>query len=261
MRKSAFINYSRCDLVKKCPKCQRSYGEDLNFCLDDGTVLVDAAANTSFPEAETLVNTQPPITIPNNPPRPTVYAIPNQPFQTAQRGLNPLIYAVLGIGLLMVGLVVGGGIVLFVNPKPNNDNNSGQVTTNRTTNSSNIINSSSNGWKDKSEDKNTNTVPTPEKSATPKPSPTVANIEPSPTAKPIGCYLHDGGKGEGEVRVRQNCDYLDCENDDSTVVGIFPNRTPVQKLGGSVQSDNFTWTKVKLKGRTVWVATSKIRCD
>ena len=79
--------------MKQCPQCRKIYTDDeLNFCLDDGSVLVNADRVT---EEETVVL----------PPR-----TPAQPA-VARRGVGSII-AFIAVGL--VALVMGGAIVAWV---------------------------------------------------------------------------------------------------------------------------------------------------
>lgn len=66
------------------------------------------------------------------------------------------------------------------------------------------------------------------------------------------------------VRVRADCDMQDCDNDSSTIVGEYPDNTPVRVVkGAKIQGARFTWVKVIIidSGQAVWVASTKIKCN
>lgn len=101
--------------MKICPRCQRTYPDDnLNFCLDDGSVLTQAGPATP---PETVLMNQPRMTDPNT-------GQPSQPGMQAGWNTAPQQYSVqpkkssktwlwvLGI-LALVGLLCGGGIIGF----------------------------------------------------------------------------------------------------------------------------------------------------
>ena len=100
--------------MKKCPQCSSVYGDDVQFCLNDGTPLVEEnftlpSAGSDF-EAETIIRHDPiVVNIPGeNYPPPNVYQTP--PVETViiekpVRRRNPLVF-------LLFGLLLGGGLVL-----------------------------------------------------------------------------------------------------------------------------------------------------
>ena len=66
------------------------------------------------------------------------------------------------------------------------------------------------------------------------------------------------------VRVRVNCDTQDCETDANTIAGEYVSGTPVTVIKGSgLRGERFIWVKVIIKesGETVWVASSKVKCE
>ena len=80
-----------------------------------------------------------------------------------------------------------------------------------------------------------------------------------------GCTLYNDNPYQVTVNVRSNCDTKPCGYDESTVIGEYPNNTPV-RVNRSVAgrtSGRFTWIQVVLAktGQTVWVASSKVRCQ
>ncbi|MBK8467076.1 MAG: hypothetical protein IPL32_14745 [Chloracidobacterium sp.] len=105
--------------MKICPRCQKTYADDnLNFCLEDGSVLTAAASGQILPE--TLVMNEPRITQPQpSPGTSTSGSPPNWQQQPQQYAMQPPKKSskawlwVLGIlGILI--LLCGGGFVGFV---------------------------------------------------------------------------------------------------------------------------------------------------
>ena len=77
------------------------------------------------------------------------------------------------------------------------------------------------------------------------------------------CYLHNDNPNYSVVNIRENCDVKACGYDDSTIIGEYPNNTPVRVSDGSGRkSGRFTWIQVILipNGQAVWVASTKVRC-
>jgi hypothetical protein len=101
-------------------------------------------------------------------------------------------------------------------------------------------------------------TPTPAQMATPSPS--IVQSTPEPESN---CVLYNDKADKSVVRVRMNCDTQDCDNDSNTIAGEYPDNTPIRVIKGtSVRGAQFTWIKVVItgSGRTVWVASSKIKC-
>jgi hypothetical protein len=103
--------------MKICPRCQRTYTDDnLNFCLDDGVVLQQAAGQQE-PPATVFMN-QPPPTDPRavQQSQPTVQqpawnTAPQQFGQPPKKSSKSWIWVLLI--LVLVVLVCGGGLVGF----------------------------------------------------------------------------------------------------------------------------------------------------
>ncbi|MFN0279589.1 MAG: hypothetical protein ACKVRN_13490 [Pyrinomonadaceae bacterium] len=105
--------------MKICPKCQKTYADDnLNFCLEDGSVL-SAASAPLMPE--TVVMNEPRITQPQSqaPPPPSQPGWQPPPTQPQQYSMQPpkkssktwiWVVAILGILLVLCG---GGGIFSY----------------------------------------------------------------------------------------------------------------------------------------------------
>lgn len=94
--------------MKICPKCRTQFGDDLNFCLNDGTTLKDSSSfnpeNTiSSTDSATLEFKSPPTANQNQP--------ANQPaFAQLPRKSNALIIlgGVFGLILLVIATIAGG---------------------------------------------------------------------------------------------------------------------------------------------------------
>lgn len=90
--------------MKRCPACQKTYGDEQNFCLDDGTTLVADASGSFGHNAPTEVM-QSPQTAGNR------YAPQTQPYATPyatppQQKRSPLPWIILG-AVVLIGAVVG----------------------------------------------------------------------------------------------------------------------------------------------------------
>ena len=293
--------------MKKCPKCQKSYQDDLNFCLQDGSPLVEEVINQSPSEADTQVITsnaegqnasvvtenvsdkvikerEEPIRIDidQNPTAVSSAPIANYQQAPASKSSAP-IFILMACVFLVLGIAGGAGLFWFIGslegsktkkPKvvtvketPPDENYSpptvdigeddmptetpSPTATPKKTPKDKVKNPSDDEFDEDDDDfdePDPTPTPKPKKTATPKP-------------KPKGCYLHDGGKGGGEVRVRVYCDRYDCTQDSRTIAGRAPNKTPVKRLSGRVSSGGFTWVRISIYGRIGWVAASKIRCS
>ncbi len=112
--------------MKICPKCQKTYSDDnLNFCLDDGSVLSQSAAPPAEDKLpETVMMNSPRVTSANSPVDPAPPAWGHQQQSQPTWGATPAFQAaatkpksktwiwVLGI-LAVVVFVCGGGLVGF----------------------------------------------------------------------------------------------------------------------------------------------------
>lgn len=260
--------------MKRCPKCAKTYDENLSFCLQDGTALILDVPNDQATEAETQI-------VPNYAPEPTqqspIYVdlgenqtvaslTPTPTFQPQTADVNPtkgtsiLTYLLLAALFLALGVIGGGGLVLFM----------GGFSADKTV----------------AKDEPSNDIPVEKKEEvivkeTPRETPKIEKEEPideddeddidadeildqlfetpTPTPKRQTCYLANGSGGE--VNVRSGCDYSNCTTNPNTIARTYANRTPIAKLGKSVRSGKFTWVKISIKGRSYWVASSKIRCS
>lgn len=103
--------------MKICPRCQKTYSDDnLNFCLEDGSVLTVASAGQILPE--TLVMNEPRITQPQ-PASGTTTSSPPPNWQPQQYSMQPpkksskaWLWVVGVLGVLI--LLCGGGFVAAV---------------------------------------------------------------------------------------------------------------------------------------------------
>ncbi|HEY0406946.1 MAG TPA: hypothetical protein VGC89_14530 [Pyrinomonadaceae bacterium] len=163
-----------------------------------------------------------------------------------QRGLRPWVLGALAVGVLLIGLLIG----VWMSQRPNASSSNQAAAT-------------------PTPARATPTKPTP----TPTPTPALVTATPTPgplaTASPRNvesepeCMLYNDRADRSGVKVRMNCDTKDCESDDSTIVGEYPDRTRVQVIKGSnVKGKRFTWVKVIIveEKRAVWVASAKIKC-
>lgn len=122
--------------MKVCPRCQKTYTDDnLNFCLDDGSVLSQASGSDALPE--TVLINQPRMTSPNQPagsqpgsqggwgssPGPNPGTSPQSySMQPPAKSSKTWIWVVGILGL--VALVCGGGLVGFFAYVASQDTNS-----------------------------------------------------------------------------------------------------------------------------------------
>ncbi len=105
--------------MKICPRCQKTYADDnLNFCLEDGSVLTAAPAQQIMPE--TVVMNEPRITQPQPPPSTSTAGPPpnwQQPpqqysMQPPKKSSKTWLWVVGILGVLV--LLCGGGFVGFL---------------------------------------------------------------------------------------------------------------------------------------------------
>jgi len=123
--------------MKVCPRCQKTYSDDnLNFCLDDGTVLTQASVPpTQESMPETVFMSQPRQTSPhtsfgNEPSAQTSWNPQASPYAQPPAKKSRAWIWVLGI-LGLLTLVCGGGLVGFiayVASLPDNTSNRGNGT-------------------------------------------------------------------------------------------------------------------------------------
>jgi hypothetical protein len=111
--------------MKRCPKCRRKYGdESLNFCLDDGSPLIDE------PDSDpTLIS-------PTVASRPTTPSISPSPAPSSQSSHRWILFA----AVILLAVILGGGAVALlyrVNEwdSPNDANISKTLPTNSATKS------------------------------------------------------------------------------------------------------------------------------
>ena len=99
--------------MKICPRCQKTYSDDnLNFCLEDGSVLTQAAAQP--PPPTVFINqptpTQPQQGMPSQPgAQPQWNTAPQQYAQAPKKSSTTWIWVLLILGVLV--LLCGGGFV------------------------------------------------------------------------------------------------------------------------------------------------------
>lgn len=239
--------------MKQCPRCNRNYADEaLSYCLEDGAVLV----KKYDPEA-TLINPNPPapvvpptVAYPGTPvttPMQTPGPAPAVPAPTARRR-SPWAVGALVLVALAVSLTIGGFIFQRSNTpssaSPSLEPEQDPVATHTTTPTP--VSSTS--------------TPTPVRVEEASPSST---IEQSTPVHEPDCVLYNDKSDKSVIRVRENCDTQNCESDASTIAGEYPDNTAIRVIKGSnVQTARFTWVKVIIagSGRTVWVASSKIKC-
>ena len=91
----------------------------------------------------------------------------------------------------------------------------------------------------------------------------ISSTSPQNQASPSVCYLYNDNPNYEVVNIRANCDLRACGYDDSTIIGEYPNNTPVRVSNASGRkSGRFTWIQVVLihNGQVVWIASTKVRC-
>ena len=131
--------------MKQCPACNRSYNDDgLSFCLEDGTPLVHAGADSSFDPSATLaftparetnpppVNLYPPGQTPASPPAPPWSPAPPAYTPTPQAARKTsatpwIIGAVAAVVVLGIGIVVLLSIIGSQSKESNKNANAGVV--------------------------------------------------------------------------------------------------------------------------------------
>ncbi|QQS31794.1 MAG: hypothetical protein IPM50_08870 [Acidobacteriota bacterium] len=92
--------------MKRCPSCGADYADpNLNFCLNDGTLLENAGISSASDSEETVVMFQPDTS--STPPRPTQFQTPSIAPPPQKKGGS-------GVVKLLIGLVVAGFLFLVV---------------------------------------------------------------------------------------------------------------------------------------------------
>lgn len=95
--------------MKRCPACQKTYGDEQNFCLDDGTTLVADVSGSFGHNAPTQVMQSPQTAGNRYAPQTTPYGTPyGTPYSQSpqQQKRSPLPWIILG-ALVLIGGVVG----------------------------------------------------------------------------------------------------------------------------------------------------------
>lgn len=238
--------------MKQCPRCNRNYSDEtISFCLEDGERLVK-----KYDPDATMINPYPPqpVVPPTVAYERTPSTMPVKPEYFAPAGTDPtpparssLVVGVLVVIALAVGLTIGG--VIFQ----------------RSSSTSAVSPSVTPAQEPLATHP---TSPTPAPAATPQVAavadpPPVSNTEPPPTVREQECVLYNDRRDKSVIRVRMNCDTENCDDDASTIVGEYPDNTPIRVVKGvSVQGSRFTWIKIILtsSGQTGWVASAKIKC-
>src|SRR5947209_6919978 len=116
--------------MKICPRCQKTYADDnLNFCLEDGSVLQHAGGPPPTVQVSAPPITQQPVTQQTQGNQPAWNVPPQQySMQPAKKSSKAWIWVLLILGLVVV--VCGGGFAGLVLIGMNADkNNPGNVTT------------------------------------------------------------------------------------------------------------------------------------
>src|SRR4051812_26473087 len=103
--------------MKICPRCQKTYSDDnLNFCLEDGSVLTSAPAAAIPPETLVMGEprpTQPQPVVPSQPAAQPAWNTPpqqqNYSMQPPKKSSKAWIWVILILGAVV--LLCGGGLV------------------------------------------------------------------------------------------------------------------------------------------------------
>src|SRR2546423_4875811 len=107
--------------MKRCPTCTRVYdGDDLRFCLDDGTLLVDKLVETPAPDTAILPasqeNVQQTIQTPPPPIRPAGVPATMPAAAGKTRSLLPWLFG--GVLLLVTLAAIIGAVVVLLPKAP-----------------------------------------------------------------------------------------------------------------------------------------------
>jgi len=154
--------------MKKCPQCSTVYGDEVIYCLNDGTAVIEEtlsmpAADDSI-EEQTVIRREPLIVdfggVEESSP-PAVYQVPPTPENIivvpAKTTSNAGKYAL----FLVLGLLLGGGLVLMtllLSRRLYRDENTNSVKTNQTEISVKTIPAAQNKTENKAENKVVETI-------------------------------------------------------------------------------------------------------
>ncbi|MBX7060738.1 MAG: DUF4190 domain-containing protein [Pyrinomonadaceae bacterium] len=104
--------------MKRCPRCGKTYNEPLNFCLDDGELLLDEGPQRPLDDAPpTVMMSDARTTNPTNWSAPPVQYQAPQMWQQPMYGASPnqtlaVVSMCLGIGSLTIGWCCYLGLLL-----------------------------------------------------------------------------------------------------------------------------------------------------
>ena len=94
--------------MKRCPECKRPFADDLSFCLEDGSRLVDQRSGDPtliYPPDTTIPTVTPPKPEPTPSPDPAPVPVP----ASASGSNKSLIAVILGVlGTLLIVFIWGG---------------------------------------------------------------------------------------------------------------------------------------------------------
>ena len=146
--------------MKRCPACQKSYPDNQNFCLDDGTTLVGVAPGSydstgaptmNYPYGSNAAPTEVMQGTPTSGVGPQGYTTPPppytpQPYMTPQpyaQKRSPVLWIVLGV-IVLAGVIIG--IVLLANRGSSTTTTSGGTTPSYSPTSSPSSTTSTSSW-------------------------------------------------------------------------------------------------------------------
>lgn len=197
------------EFMKICPVCRTTYDEFQNFCLNDGTPLVNAATEPQQVqplEPDTVVQPNEPSTV-VNPPAPTNVSgrqtnygqtnLPQQPPIIVEKssGTGKIVALTALVTLLFAVLIGGGAYLVWLN----RNRQTAQVNVNqnsakpKNTNSSTVSNSSNANLPNLNANTNANVAPSP------SPVPTLSNTQANQIRKDVNAAI-DGWKASTEDR-------------------------------------------------------------
>jgi hypothetical protein len=129
--------------MKICPRCQKTYADDnLNFCLEDGSVLAQAAAPPPTVQMGQAQQTQPQPQMPSQPGAQAGWNVSPQQYsmQPPKKSSKAWIWVLLILGAVV--LICGGGFAGLLYIGSQVDKNSNLATSDGKTTSSNSTKSS-----------------------------------------------------------------------------------------------------------------------